>query len=84
MSATKCGPLSEEILKGTPNHDTISLSKIFPASLAWLVRHGKASGYPVKVSTNTNRYLNPPFLGSSVKSICQCSPGVFLGFVDPS
>ena len=73
--AIKCQPLSDEITAGTPNLGIISCNSTLVTSLVLLVRQGNASGHPEKVSVKTSRYRNPPFLGSSEKSICHCCPG---------
>ena len=71
---TKASPLSEPIVTGSLYLGTIS-SKIFLATTV-AVSHlvGKASTFPEKVSTRTNRYPYLPGL-TSVKSISQCCPG---------
>jgi len=56
--AKKRGPLSEAVPSGVPNLGIVSFSSTLTASLAWLARHGKASGHPEKVPTNTNHYVN--------------------------
>lgn len=70
----KCGPLSEDMVVGTPKRGIISSNNILTTSQDLAVLVGNASGQPEKVSVNTN-INTPPFLGSSVKSICHCFPG---------
>jgi hypothetical protein len=55
---------------GRPNRGMISVTKIDVTVEAFLVV-GKASTHPVKVSTNTRRYLILFTGGIYVKSTCQ-------------
>ena len=54
-SATKAGPLSDPMLVGNPNVETISLSRHWATSDALSVRVGKASTHPENVHTVTSR-----------------------------
>ena len=53
-SATKAGPLSDPMLVGNPNLETISLSRHQATSDALSVRVGKASTHPENVHTMTS------------------------------
>ena len=54
-SATKAGPLSDPMLVGNPNVETISLSRHWATSDALSVRVGKSSTHPENVHTVTSR-----------------------------
>ena len=54
-SATKAGPLSDPMLVGNPNVETISLSRHWATSDVLSVRVGKASTHPENVHTVTSR-----------------------------
>ena len=54
-SATKTRPLSDPMLVGNPNLETIFLSRHRAASDALSVRVGKASTHPKNIHTKTSR-----------------------------
>jgi hypothetical protein len=58
-----------------PNCGMISVTKVIVTVEAFLLVVGKASTHPVKVSTNTRRYLTFFTGGICVKSICQSVAG---------
>jgi hypothetical protein len=66
--------LSDWIEAGRPNHGMMSVTKIVTVE-AFLLVVGKASTRPVKVSTNTRRYLVLFTGGICVKSMCQSMVG---------
>ena len=74
-AALKAEPLSLWRLRGNPNLGIILWIKIFITSLASLLRQGKGSIHPVKVSTQTYKQEYPLAFGVWVKSISQSSPG---------
>ena len=76
-AALKAEPLSLWRLRGSPNLGIISWVKLFITSLACTLWQGKASIYPVKVSTQTCKQEYPLAFGIWVKSISQSSPGYF-------
>jgi hypothetical protein len=59
---------------GRPNHRMMSVTKIVTVE-AFLLVLGKASTHPVKVSTNTRRYLILFTGGICVKTNCQSMAG---------
>jgi hypothetical protein len=58
-----------------PNHGIMSVTKIVVTVESFLLVIGKASTHPVKVSTNTRRYLILFTGGICVKSTCQSMAG---------
>ena len=76
-AALHAEPLSLWRLRGSPNLGIISWIKIFRTSLACLLRQGRASIHPVKVSTQTCKQEYQIAFGIWVKSISQASPGYF-------
>ena len=76
--AIKQGPLSLWRDFGSPNRGTASFKRGLQASIAFSDRMGKASTHPVKVLTNTIRYLYPDRGGIWVKSV-SLPPDMSLG-----
>jgi hypothetical protein len=60
---------------GRPNSGMTSVTKIVVTVEAFLLVVGKASTHPVKVSTNTRKYLILFTAGLCVKSTCQSMAG---------
>jgi hypothetical protein len=75
MEEANSGPLSDWIEAGRPNCGMMSVTKIVVTVEAFLLVVGKASTHPVKVSTNTRRYLILFTGGTCVKSTCQSMAG---------
>ena len=73
--AIKEGPLSLWRDFGSSNRGIASFKRDLQTSIAFSDQVGKASTHPVKISTNTRRYLYPDHGGIWVKSNCQSSPG---------
>ena len=82
-AALKAESLSLWRLHGSPNLGIISWIKIFITSLACSLRQGKASIYPVKVSTQTCKQEYPLAFDIWVKSISLSSPGYFPFHCNP-
>jgi hypothetical protein len=75
IQETNLGPLSDWIKTGRLNHGMVSVTKIVVTMEAFLLVIRKASTHPVKVSTNTRRYLILFTGGICVKSTCQSMAG---------
>lgn len=74
-AAVKAGPLSFWKVLRSPDLGILSLSSAFTTSLLLPVLHGNTSTHPVKVSINTNKYLDPPGAQGITIKACQSSPG---------
>ena len=79
----KHGPLSEDIVAGTPKCNIISCINILVTSRDLAVLVGNASSQPEKVSLNTNRYLYPPLIFQNFQEICHCCPGALPFPIEP-
>jgi hypothetical protein len=75
IEETNSGPLSDCREAGRPNRGIISVTRIVVTVEALLLVAGKASTHPVKVSTNTKRYLIFFTGGIWVKYTCQSMAG---------